>query len=60
MCCADLYIGNKKRIFLLFAHKDAFHLASQVPYYFVPSFALRGRFLPLYMSSINPQHLVET
>lgn len=60
ICCADLHIHNKKHIFLLFADKDAFHLASQVPDYFIPSFALHGRFPPFYTSSIHPQHLVQT
>lgn len=33
ICCAYLSINNKKCIFLLFAEKDAFHTASQVPDY---------------------------
>lgn len=34
MCCADLYIGNEPHIFLLFADKEDFHLASQMPDFF--------------------------
>lgn len=47
MCCTDLYIGNTPHIFLLFADKENFHLASQMPV--LSSFALHGRFPPFYV-----------